>query len=322
MVDLISSTSPVGAALLATIPMYLIIACGWMSRRLGWVTPEMDRGFMRVAIDLCFPCFIWDKMFGNKLLASPSFSLSVAGVGAGILLLSLLVSFIIASLLGLKVGEGKRTFTLASSVQNYGFLVIPMIAVLYDAPGDPTMGVLLTHNVGVEFTLWTVGLIVMSEGMKISPRLLLRGPILAVIIGLLLVWTGGDTLIPSPLRATMSMLGACAVPLSIFMVGTCFYDLWGKSRWSKRIAVGSILVRCGILPIMILALAYVLPVDIVLKRILIFQAAVPSAIIPIVLAQHYGGQPSVAIEIALCTTMASLISMPLWLTLGFQYIPH
>lgn len=322
MVELISKDSPVQAALIATIPVYLIIACGWLSRRAQWVTPEMDSGFMRVAIDLCFPCFVLDKMLGNQLLKSPIYSLSAMGLGAGIFVISVAIALLVGKSLKLKVGDGLRTFGLSAALQNYGFLVIPMIVVLYNAPNDPTMGVLLTHNVGVEAALWTVGLIVMSEVNKFSFKLLMRGPIIAVVVGLFLVWTGFDSLVPQFLRVTFNMLGNCAIPLSIFLVGTCFYDLWGKSRWCKRIAVGSILTRCAILPALILALAYFLPIDVVLKRVLIFQAAVPSAILPIVLARHFGGQPSVAVEVVLCTTIASLITLPLWLSVGLNFVPH
>lgn len=322
MVESVSKASPVQAALLATIPVYLIIASGWLSRRARWVTPEMDSGFMRIAIDLCFPCFVLDKMLGNSLLKSPIYSLSAMGLGAGIFILSVAVALLIGKSLRLKVGDGLRTFGISAALQNYGFLVIPMIVVLYPAANDPTMGVLLTHNVGVEAALWTVGLIVMSEMNKFSFKLLLRGPIIATILGLFLVWTGFDQFVPQFMKVTFNMLGNCAIPLSIFLVGTCFYDLWGKSRWCKRVAVGSVVTRCMILPVCILALAYFLPIDIVLKRVLVFQAAVPSAILPIVLARHFGGQPNVAIEVVLCTTIASLVTLPLWLSVGFNYVAH
>lgn len=323
LANISSADSPVQASLIATIPVYLIMLCGWVSRRVNWVTPEMDKGFMRIAIDLCFPCFILDKMFGNELLRSPSFSLGAAGLGAGFFLLGICICLLIAKTLHLKSGEGKRTFAITASLQNYSFFIIPMVALLYGSPGDPTMGVLLTHNVGIEFALWTVGLLVMSEANKFSPKLLLRGPIIAVLLGLFLVWTGlDDHLVPSFIRTTLQMLGSCAVPLSVFLVGTTFFDLWGKERWRKRIVFGGVAARCLILPAVMLTITYFLPIDLVLKRILIFQAAVPSAMIPIVIARHFGGQPGVAIEIVLCTTLVSFISLPFWLSIGFKFIPH
>ncbi len=321
--SLVNMNSPVTIALLASIPIYLIMVVGWVSRRVNWVTPDMDKGFMKIAIELCYPCFILDRMLGNELLRSPAYSLKAAGVGAGICLCSILLCLGFARLLRLKKGQGARTFAISSAVQNYSFFIIPIVAILYGGPNDPTMGVLFTHNVGFEFTLWTVGLMVMSEATKFSPALLLRGPIIAVMLGLFLVWTRLDSvLVPMPIRSTLQMLGACAVPLSLFLVGTTLYDLLGKFKWSLKISLGGVAARCLILPVFILAVAWLLPVDPVLKRVLIFQAAVPSAILPIIIARHFGGQPAVAVEIVVCTTIASFVALPVWLSVGFKFIPH
>lgn len=315
--------SPSTAAFMASIPIYLIMIAGWLCRRADWVTPETDKGFMKVAIELCYPCLILSHMLGNDLLRSPLYSLKAAGIGAGTCIISILICLAIARLLRLKKGEGARTFAISAAVQNYSFYIVPMIAVLYTAPNDPTMGVLFTYNVGMEFTVWTVGLIVMSEVTKIRPSMLIRGPIIAVVLGLFLVWTGLDrVLVPKPVSSTLEILGNCAVPLAIFLVGTTLYDLWGKFKWSKRIALGGIAARCGLLPVFLLAVAYFLPIDPVLKRVIIFQAAVPSAMIPIIIARHFGGQPAVAVEIVISTTLAALVTLPLWLSLGFQYISH
>ena len=318
---LADANSPVTVAFLASIPIYLIIIVGWVSRRVGWVTPSMDKGFMKIAIELCYPCLILERMMGNELLRSPLYSLKAVGVGAGICLLSILICLLIAKLIKLRVGEGARTFAIASAVQNYSFFIIPLVAILYGAENDPTMGVLFTHNVGFEFTLWTVGLLVMSEATKFSPRLLLRGPIIAVLLGLFLVWTGLDqTLVPEPVIGTMEMLGGCAVPLSLFLVGTTMFDLIGKFKWSLKISLGGVVARCMILPAIILAIAYFLPLDPVLKRVLVFQAAVPAAILPIIIARHFGGRPEVAVEVVVATTVFSLISLPFWLSMGFSLI--
>jgi predicted permease len=57
-----------------------------------------------------------------------------------------------------------------------------------------------------------------------------------------------------------------------------------------------------------------------LKRVILIQAAMPAGIMPIVLARHYGGETGVAIRIVLATTIASVITMPLWIHLGIRFI--
>jgi len=305
-------------ALMATIPVYIIMFCGWMSRRVGWVKAEHDAAIMRIAVEIFFPCFVLKAMFGNSLLASPGFSLMVLGVGFFEILASFAVAWGIAALARFKVGEGKRTFALTCGLQNYGFMVIPLVAVLY--PKDATMGVLLTHNVGVEIAMWTVGLLILSDKVKLNWRLLCRGPIIGTVIGLLFVWSGLDRMVPAWGINTLSMLGGCAVPLLIFLIGCTMHDLVSQVKWSFKVVSLGLLARNLVLPLMLLALAVYLPVDGSLKRVLVFQASVPAAMTPIVLARFYGGQPDVAIQIVVASTLASLLSLPLWLAVGLNWI--
>jgi len=54
-----------------------------------------------------------------------------------------------------------------------------------------------------------------------------------------------------------------------------------------------------------------------LKRVLVVQAAMPSAVFTIVVARHYGGHAPTAVQVVLATTVASLLSAPLVLAWGF-----
>jgi predicted permease len=42
----------------------------------------------------------------------------------------------------------------------------------------------------------------------------------------------------------------------------------------------------------------------------------PCAVFPVVLARHYGGNVSVALQVIAATTVVSLFTMPLWIQWG------
>lgn len=307
-------------ALMATIPIYVMIFSGWLCRKLGWVKPENDSALMRIAIDLALPCFILYNMLGNKLLHSITYSLTAIGLGVMGVVLCLMVTWGISRLLRLKVGEGQRTFVLAAGFHNYGFFIIPLVAILYPQPGNPMMGLVLAHNVGCDLIVWSVGILMIADQMKFSYKLFLRGPVLVVFLALFLIWTGLDQFIPTVAKTSLQMIGNSAIPLNLFIFGNLLYDLLGKEKFSPRLVCIGVVTRMGILPLMFLGLAVALPVAMPLKELLVFQAIAPSAVTSAVIARHFGGHPGVAVQITMATMLVSFVTLPFWINLGFSWI--
>lgn len=307
---------------LAVIPVYLIIGTGWLLRRIHWILPANESPLMRVALDVCYPCLILSSMLGNEKLSSISFSAQAIAMGFTELVVGMGVAWSVARLLKLKVGTGLRTFSLSAGIQNYAFFVIPILMVLFPAKGDPTLGVLMTHNVGCELAVWTIGIIIIAGGVKnLSAGIFLRGPLMAVVIGLLLGWTGlGFYVAVPPVMNTLSMFGGCAVPLCMMLFGCTMYDSWERMQWNLRLNIAGVLTRLVLAPMLILLLAWALPVDPLIKRIMVLQAAIPSAVIPVILAKRFGGHPDIATQVLLVTTLVSFITLPVWLAVGDMFV--
>ena len=69
-----------------------------------------------------------------------------------------------------------------------------------------------------------------------------------------------------------------------------------------------------------LLLAYYLPCSIELKRVIVVQAAMPTAMVPIILARLYGGHPQTAVQIVLGTTALGIFVIPLWVRAGLAWV--
>ena len=91
-----------------------------------------------------------------------------------------------------------------------------------------------------------------------------------------------------------------------------------RSGWDT-IFLGLIL-RLGVLPILILLIAVWLPIDRDLRAVLIVQSAMPTAVFPVVLAKMNGGYMATALRIVLATSLASLITIPLWLGWAMKFV--
>ena len=80
--------------------------------------------------------------------------------------------------------------------------------------------------------------------------------------------------------------------------------------------ISGVLARLVLVPAIVLLLAWALPVDPLIKRIMVIQSAIPSAVVPVILAKRFGGVPEVGTQILLATTAVSFVTLPLWLSVG------
>lgn len=311
--------------LTAVLPVYFLALIGVFLRRQKILTTEMEKGMLKVVIHCLYPALILDKLLGNPLVRTPSVVISGIGVGFGIIVTGFLLAYVIGRLLRLERGTGLRTFALSGGVQNYGYTAIPILVVLFSNPD--TLGILFVHSLGVELALWTVGLMLLKGSFRPQLHLFFNGPIIAVVSGLTLVYTGYDSLFSSngPLlgqvtRQSMNWLGGCAFPIAILLIGGTIYDLIGQERLSAKISFGAIIIRCLIMPAIILILAKHLPLIIELKQVLLVQASMPAGVTPVVIARHYGGRPGVAVQIIIATSLLGILTIPLILKWGAAYI--
>lgn len=315
-------------AFLSVIPVFIFFGIGFWLRRKGSIQPQHDEVIMQLAMDVGYPCLVFHSIMkymvteAHPAISSIGFSLQAIGCGFLELLAGVVVAALVARALRLRVGTGWRTFTLTAGVQNYAFFVIPIVQMLFSAPGDPTMGVLFIHNMGCELFVWSLGVVLICGGAK-NLRLasLLRGPLLAVCVSLLLAWSGlGQYVAQPPLMKAAEMIGAVATPVCLILFGCSMYDLSRRFRWQPRMLSAGLLARLVLAPALILLLAWALPIDPLVRRIMVIQSAIPSAVIPVILARRFGGQPDVGTQILLATTLCSFLTLPIWLAMGMALI--
>ncbi len=313
---------------LSTIPVFVFFAVGFWLRHKKVVEPQHDAVITRLAMDVGYPCLIFYNIMKYMVVEADTRITSLAFSGQAIacgfveMSIGVVVAWLVARMLHLHIGTGLRTFTLTAGVQNYAFFVIPIVHMLFSSPGDPSMGVLFIHNMGCELFVWSVGVILMCGGLgNLSFASLFRGPLLAVCFSLLLAWSGlGEYVAVAPVMKTTEMLGSIATPICLIIFGCSMYDLARNFTWQPRMLSAGLVARLGITPALILLAAWALPVDPLIKRIMVIQSAIPSAVIPVIIAKRFGGRPEVGTQILLSTTVCSFLTLPIWLTLGNIFV--
>lgn len=307
------------AILSALLPVFLVIATGAVFHRRGWLNEETETGMMKLGINLLAPFLILTLVPGNPALERMSTAAWTIGIGFVAILCGFAMAWGLGRLFRLKYGEGLRTFAISSGIQNYGFFALPILIDLFPGNSGPS-GLCFVLGIGIDLAIWTVGVAILTG--KAGLRALLNAPFITVICALILNYTGVYHLIPGILSATIDMLGRCAVPMALFMIGSTIGRLFreGITEEIVRVGAASILTRFGFHAAMLLLIALFLPLPLSLdlRRLLIVQAAMPSAVFPIVLARLYGGQPRVATQVVLVTSLASFLFTPLIIAWGLE----
>ncbi len=309
--------------LLAVAPVFAIVGAGWGIRRIGWLSEEADASLLRVVVNLLFPCLILDTILDNRaldqagnILLAPAAGFATVALGYGLCLLA-------APLFGVRDPRQRRTFAFTTGIYNYGYIALPLIQKLFDHADQRTSAVLFIHNLGVETALWTLGIMLISGA---SPRRawthVFNAPVVTILFALALHFAGAHAWLPGFALEAVHKLGAAAIPLGLILTGATFADQMRDLNFKTNVpaSLGACLLRLGVLPLLMLALARWLPCPVELRRVILVQAAMPCAVIPVILAKHYGGDPGTALRIILATSAVGLLTIPLWLQLGLRWI--
>lgn len=305
--------------LLLILPVFALVAVGVVLRRRHWVEGPAEASLLRLVVAVCYPCLIFDAVVGNTAMRTPGNLWLPPLAGFGLAVGGIAVALQVGRWLRLAEGEELRSFALAAGVGNFGYIPIPIVEAMW---GRDTLGVLLVHNVGVEAAMWTVGVLVLTG---LSPRAGWRKLVSPITVTLVLAvavnLTGLGAFLPVALLEAVRMLGRCAIPLGLLTIGVTMANYLDDPRtlYRPRITWGASAVRLAAMPLVILAAARWFPGSPELKRVLVIEAAMPSAVFPIVIARLHGGSPRTAVQVVLGTTILGVFVIPLWIRLGLAW---
>lgn len=312
----------------AVVPVFLIMGLGAALRRFQWLTPQTDGAILVLAMNVTYPCFIIENIVGNKALEDSANVWLPMLCGAVFMIAGGALSWLAAPLFKVKPGAPRRTFALACSIQNYGYLPIPIMGAIF--PGGDWMGVLFIYTLGIELVLWSLGVWLMNPHTKGAMRNALNPVTLSIVIGLglnaLLPWwrgwtAGGAAWIFDSIRNAVHLLGACAIPLGLLLVGATLCDLVTKPGWCAEpgAGLGGVVMRLIVLPLTMIGAILLLPVSRDFRHVIAVQAAMPAAVFPMIIARRYGGDEATAMRVIVLTTLVSLVTIPFAVKLLLQW---
>ena len=126
---------------------------------------------------------------------------------------------------------------------------------------------------------------------------------------------------PSVVLKALHILGQSAIPVALLLTGATIYDQvrQGAQERPQYGALSMTLVaRMLILPLLILCFARWIPLPTALRNVIILQAAMPAAMMPLVICRIHNADSRLSVQIILASTALGLVTIPLWIRLGMR----
>lgn len=154
-----------------------------------------------------------------------------------------------------------------------------------------------------------------SSGRRETWRRVLSVPVIyAAVVGLVFNLTG--LALPEPVFRAVHILAQGLVPSSLVVLGAqlvaAFQQRHRVSHWTSLVAV--CLVRLLVAPLLAYVIGGLIGLNPLARRVLTLESATPSAVMSLVLATEFDADVPFAALSILTTTMASLLTVTLWLT--------
>jgi len=297
---------------------------GIAARKKSILTDSAISSISRCVTNFFYPCLIVSSITSNFTTSSlvsnwalPIGTIIIMGTGY-------IIGVVASRCFAFENEKEKNTFLFQCTINNYVFLPLPIIAMLFGKVG---VGLLIFSSLGSEISVWTIGILGLTGnhiGSK-SIKNLISVPICALIFSIIIVlirdiFAGSQIFSNMFLKETIAglanaidILGQASVPVALFVAGGRMFNLSIKDMKTPQ-QLGACFLRLIFIPAVACVFLALLPVSREIFLVLAVVSIMPSAIVSIILSETYKADTNFASSNVLITHICSLITVPAWLT--------
>jgi len=309
-----SETSSVRIADLI-LPVFAVIVTGWIVGYTGYLSRALSDALIHFAYNIAMPALLI-----VTIAQEPGHSLInwrfLVAFGGGSLLCFILV-FGITSIQVPRSLANRTMYGMAASMTNTGFVALPVLQAIY---GPRAVLPAAIATVFVAVVMFPAAVILLELGQRnahgsptapmVTVRHVVANPmVISTLIGMLLSVL--DLRMPGPVTAYFGILADALTPCALFAIGL------GLSIDGLRANIGRAsllsLVKLIIMPLIVYGLSMSLGLDPLYTIAAVICAAVPTAKTVYILAGEYRCEEMMVASTVSMTTLASVISLVVWL---------
>ncbi len=298
-----------GVVFLQVVIIFILMAMGFVLAKANVLKTGGIKQMTDILLYLVTPCVLinaYQKELSMELLTGLLMS-------AVFTVVIHVIAIVIATLV-FRPEETKRyrVSIFAAVYSNCGFMAIPLLSAAMG--GD---GVFYGSAYLAIFTIlyWTHGICVYTNSLKeISIKGIITNPgIIGTVLALVLFAFGIK--LPYVVKESVSYMAGLNTPVAMMLMGANLTRVDFKKAFSNLSLYGVSAIRLIAVPLIAVALAKLLPVDMQVARAVVISASCPTAAVASLMAGKYDLDAVYATEIVSVTTLFSIVTIPLVLML-------
>jgi malate permease and related proteins len=320
--------------------LFALVFSGYFLRKVQVINEGMAGGLHSFISYFAFPCLLVYKIGTLDMTSGLATQLLVITL----LSCALFVLYAVCARLfvkGLKYPHRVAAVAeLSMAAPNNGFMGFPIALLFF---GQEGLFLIMGHNIALNLYAFTYGLYVLrktpakpgeakdhrskgerfrqtsKKAWKVTVRLVLNPNILAMVAGFIICF--GHISLNNPVGTYLEYMANIATPMAMMFIGATLAGTNFLDLFRNRIVWESAIAKLILIPAVSLLAVIFLPIDPVMKGILVIATALPTAAIISVLVQQEGKDALMASRIIFFTTVMSMGTIPLWMQILHWVLP-
>ncbi len=303
------NTDMLWKVILAILETFIFFGFGAWAYRLKMLE-DNDLGKLgRLSIDMLLPFLTFSSIVTNFTAKDLAAIWQLPLLGIGIMAFGALCGYVLVYGLHDKSPRRNGTFLHLAIANNYIFLPLVVLGNLF---GEKAVAALMLLTVGSTVGFWTFGVGVLAgRDYRRVIRNVCSTNMAAVVLALLCVFTGVQ--VPAFGMHIFEKLGALSVPLSLLLIGASMYKTGIRMLTHRFDALYTLVTRLIILPFLTVMLLHLLPLEPLVYHVALIVSLMPASCTSVLIVRKYGGCPDFAGQSVLFSTVACIVTVPLFL---------
>lgn len=302
--------------LYAVLIMFIVGAIGFALKKTNLISEHASKDLSKILVYVCQPALIWYSFDKCRFTSSSLMNVGITFISVAVIMC--LVMFVFYCIFKKKYeNDDYRIYTVCSAMSNYAFFGIPILTAVFPDKISDLMVLSATAAVVLNLIGWSLAcFIITGEKKYVRPKKILINPSLLILIVVLPLFfcnvhlSGSENEFLSLSGDMIELVGRTATIVFMLVLGMRLASSDLKEIFCNYRLYLICFFKQVVLPLIVFAIFYFIPVDVELKQTLFVLFCCPIASVALNYAEMVGRGQNTAANTVLLSVASSVVTIP------------